>query len=105
MREIYLNIKYFVKNFYFVFFETKSVPKSFYGYGRFWFAKIYADKRTETGSLDGVTGRKRHFCFPYSDNIVMVCNRTEINGMIKSKMISKKVDIKYMCENAYYISK
>lgn len=100
-----LNIKYFFKNFWFVFFRTENVPKSFYGYGRFWLAKIYADKRTESGSPDGVTGRKRHFCFPYSTNIVMVCNRTEINGMIAKKIIGKKVDIRYMIEHAYYISK
>lgn len=105
MKEIYLNIKYFLKNFWFVFFKTKSVPKSFAGYGRFWLARVYADKRTDTGSPDGVTGRKRHFCFPYSDNIIMVCNRTEINSMITNKIIGKKVDINYMIENAYYISK
>ncbi len=105
MKAIYLNIKYFLKNINFVYFENENMPKSFYGYGKYWLAKKYADKRTNSTSADGVTGRKRHFCFPYANNIIMVCNRTEINGMIKNKMISKRVDIKYMIENAYYISK
>ena len=99
------NIKQFFKNFCFVFFEEENKPKSFAGYGRYWLAKKYADKRTSATSEDGVTGRKRHFCFPYADNVILVCNRTEVNGMIKSKLIHKSVDIKYMLENAYYISK
>jgi len=105
MKTIYLNIKYFIKNFRFVFLEEENKPKSFYGYGKYWLAKKYADKRTASGSPDGVTGRKRHFCFPYANGVIMVCNRTEINGMINSKMISKKVDIAYMLEQAFYISK
>lgn len=103
--KIYFNIKQFVKNFDFVFLQAKNTPKSFAGYGRYWLAKKYADRRTQSGSIDGVTGRKRHFCFPYADNVVLVCNRTEVNGMVKSKIISKKVDIKYMIEHATYISK
>lgn len=105
MKTIRINIKYFIKNLWFVYLAFKSKPKSFVGYGKYWLARKYADKRTSTMSGDGVTGRKRHYVFPYSDNILFVCNRTEINGMVKSKMISKKVNIKYMIENAYYISK
>lgn len=103
--KILFNLKQFFKNFDFVFFQEHNKPKSFAGYGRHWLAKKYADKRTSAGSPDGVTGRKRHFCFPYADNVILVCNRTEVNGMIKNKLIHKTVDIKYMIENAYYISK
>jgi hypothetical protein len=105
MKTIYLNCKYFLKNFYFVFFQNRNTPKSFYGYGQYWLAKKYADRRTSTTSQDGVTGRKRHFCFPYGNGIILVCNRTEANGMIKNKLIHKSVDIRYMIEHAYYISK
>jgi hypothetical protein len=105
MKNIYLRTKHFIKNFWFVFFAFRSQPKSFYGYGRFWLARKYADKRTAISSPDGVTARKRHFCFPYTQDIVMVCNRSEINNMIRSKLISHRVDIYYMIEHAYYISK
>jgi hypothetical protein len=105
MKHIYLNIKYFFKNLYFVFLRTDCVIKSFAGYGRFWLAKKYADKRTRTTSKDGVTGRKRHFVFPYNNKVVFVCNRTEINSLIRSKMIKQNIDIKYLLENAYYISR
>jgi len=56
-------------------------------------------------SPDGVTGRKRHFVFEYGNNIVLVANRSEVNQMIRNKLIGKKVDINYMIENAYYITK
>jgi hypothetical protein len=104
MKTILFNLKYFIKNYYFVYFKSENKPKSFAGYGRYWLAKKYADKRTAS-TATGVTGRKRHFCFPYADNIVLVCNRTEVNGMIKKKMIHKSVDINYMINNAFYISK
>jgi hypothetical protein len=105
MKNIYLNIKYFLKNFYFVYFQTSNKCMSFAGYGRCRLAKKYADKRTEITSPDGVTGRKRHFVFEYGNNIVLVANRTEVNQMIKNKLIGKKVDINYMLEHAYYITK
>jgi len=101
---IYLNIKYFIKNLWFVYTTSKRKSKSFAGYGRFWLAKKYADMRTSTGSVDGVTGRKRHFVISYDTNILIVANRIEIENMIKSKMI-KHLDIYELLKNAYYITK
>jgi hypothetical protein len=105
MKNIILNIKFFFKNFYFVFLRTKNIPKSFAGYGRYWLAKRYAKYRTSASSPDGITGRKRHFVFEYGDNIVLVCNRSEVNGLIQKKIISKKIDINYMVNHAHYITK
>ena len=104
MKAIYLNIKYFFINAYFVYFSNKVIPKSFAGYGRFALAKKYADKRTDCGSVDGVTGRKRHYVIAYDTNILMVCNRIEMNNMIRSKVI-KKLDIYALIKDAYYITK
>lgn len=105
MKQIYLNIKLFFKNWHFVFVQDKNIAHSFAGYGRHYLAKRYADKRTAATSKDGVTGRKRHFCFPYSTDIIMVCNRSEINGLVDKKIISRKVNIHYLMEHASYISK
>jgi hypothetical protein len=104
MKTIYLNFKYFLKNLYFVYFKSESKAYSFAGYGRTWLSKKYADKRTSATSKDGITGRKRHYCFPYSNNIIMVANRSEVNQMVTKKIISKRIDIKYMMEHATYIS-
>lgn len=101
---IYLNIKYFFKNLWFVYTTSKVIPKSFAGYGRFHLARKYANIRTASGSADGVTGRKRHFVIPYDINIIMVCNKTEINNMVKTGMI-KSMDINKLLRDAYYISK
>ena len=104
LNEIYLNIKYFLKNWYFVTFTSKIIPKSFAGYGRFRLAKKYADKRTASGSPDGVTGRKRHFIISFDTNIVIVCNKTEIDNMVKSGVI-KHQNCYQLMRDAYYISK
>lgn len=99
-----LNIKYFFKNLIFVYLTSKNIPKSFAGYGRFWLAKKYCDFRTSATSTDSVTGRKRHFVIAYDTNIIIVCNRTELNNMAKSGVI-KKQNIYNLIRDAYYISK
>jgi hypothetical protein len=104
MKAIYLNIKYFFKNWYFVTFSGKVTSKAFAGYGRFYLAKKYADKRTASGSPDGVTGRKRHYVISYDTNIIMVCNRTEINNMAKTGVIMKQ-NVAKLLRDAYYVSK
>jgi hypothetical protein len=95
--KIWTNIKLFVKNLHFIYISDKFTAHSFAGYGRHLLARIYARKRT-------VATGKRHYCFPYSSDIIMVCNRTELSRMKSKHIISKKANIAYMLENATFIA-
>ena len=94
-----------IDNFAFVFLTTKSKMRMFQGYGHYWFAKKYADKRTKISMLNKVAGGKRHYVFPVGSYSLLVANRLEVKSLQSRGMLSKKVDIVYFLENAYYISK
>jgi hypothetical protein len=104
-KDIALKLWIWVVNFAFVFFTTKSRLRVFTGYGHFWFAKKYANRRTKINSPDGVTGRRRHYVIPSGDYSLVVLNRSEINSLKARGILSKNTNIIKLLENAYYISK
>lgn len=87
-----------VKNFFFVFLQTKSEPRIFQGWMHYWFAKKYAEKRK-------VICGKRHFVLPYGEYSLIVINRAEINAAKSRRLISKNFNVLTALTNAYYITK
>ena len=92
-------------NLAFVFLTTKSKIKTFDGYGHYWFAQRYADRRTAMTAKNKVAGRKRHYVLPAGDYSLVVINRLEINWLKSRGIIGKNTNIVKLLEDAYYISK
>ena len=98
-------IKSWFANIYFVFFTTQSKPKIFTGYGHWWLAQKYADKRTKISQGNKVAGGKRHYVLPSGDYSLIVINKVEINSAKSRGFIPKSLNINKILTNAYYISK
>jgi hypothetical protein len=92
-----------VKNIFFVYLTTKNTFRVFEGYGHFWLAKIYADKRTAITRLNKYCGGKRHYVLPAGNYSLAVLNSGELQ-LLKKKGYYKGMDIKRMLEQAYYVS-
>jgi hypothetical protein len=94
-----------IGNFGFVFLTTKSQIRIFTGYGHYWFAKKYADRRTHISKINKVAGGKRHYVIPTGDYSLAVLNRLEIQRLKAGGHIRSSVSIVRLLEDAYYISK
>lgn len=94
-----------IKNLCFVFLTTKSESRVFVGYGHYWFAKKYADKRTKISMLNKVAGGKRHYVIPVGNYELVVINRLELKYLQSKGVLSNRLNIVKLLENAYYISK
>jgi hypothetical protein len=97
-------IWHWIRNIFFVYFTTKSRIRIFQGYGHYWFAKKYADRRTRISRINKYAGGKRHYVLPAGDYSLAVISRLEIN-FLKKKGYYKGMDILKVLENAYYITK
>ena len=100
-----LMIWQWVKNIYFTFFSPNSRIRIFEGYGHYYLAKKYADKRTKISMRNKVAGGKRHYVIPVGDYSLAVINRSEIVTLKARRIFSKNLNILKLLENAYYISK
>ncbi len=93
------------KNLCFVFLTTKSEARVFGGYGHWWFAKKYADKRARMSKVNKLCGGKRHFVLASGDYSLIVLNKIEINLLKAKGLISKNYNINEVFKNAYYLTK
>jgi hypothetical protein len=100
-----LMIWHWVKNLAFVYLTTKSTVRIFEGYGHWWFAKKYADRRAEMSKVNKVAGSKRHYVLPIGDYSLIVLNRLEINSLKSRHILQKSLQIDTILKNAYYITK
>lgn len=98
-------IWYWIKNLCFVFLTTKSELRIFQGYGHWWFAKKYADKRAKMSRINKVCGGKRHFVLPCADYSLMVLNKTEINALKARGILKKSLNVNEIFKQAYYLTK
>jgi hypothetical protein len=96
-------IGHWIRNFAFVFLTTKSKFRIFEGYGHFWFAKIYADRRYKMSQLNKYCGGKRHYVLPAGDYSLAVVNQYEIQ-VLKKKGYYKGLDISKILKIAYYVT-
>lgn len=94
-----------IKNLCFVYLTTKSQVRTFTGYGHYWFAKVYADRRTKMSAINKFGGGKRHFVLPTGDYSLTVMNRLELRYFQRKGVIKSSVNLVKILENAYYISK
>jgi len=84
-------IWHWFKNLCFVFLLSKSEPRVFMGYGHWWFAKKYADRRYRMSCINKTCGGKRHYVLPWSDYSLIVVDRLELirmksKGLLRNKM-------------------
>lgn len=100
-----LMIWHWFKNLCFVFLTTKSKVRIFQGYGHWWFAKKYADRRAKMSRVNKVCGGKRHFVLPWGDYSLIVMNRLEINNLKSRGIINKNLDVNKIFKQAYYLTK
>lgn len=92
-----------IRNFAFVFLTTKSKIRIFEGYGHYWFAKKYADKRYRISRINKYCGGKRHYVLPAGDYSLAVVNQYEIR-LLKKKGYYKGLDIYKILQIAYYVT-
>ena len=95
----------FINNIWIVYVQYKSEPRIFSGWGHYWLAKKYADKRTDTSKVNTLCGGKRHFVYPYGQESLIVRNRLEFNACQNKGLIGKKVNYLDVLKYAFYISK
>lgn len=98
-------IWHWIKNLFFVYLTTKSQLRIFEGYGHWWFAKKYADRRTKISRINKKCGGKTHYALPWGDYSLIVLNRLELRNLKNKRYCSKNINIVKILENAYYISK
>lgn len=94
-----------INNICFVYATTKSEIRVFSGYGHFWLAKKYADRRTEMSKANKVCGGKRHVVLPAGQYSLIVLNHLEINVLKSKGVIPKSWNVNELFKNAYYLSK
>jgi hypothetical protein len=92
-----------IRNLFFVFLTTKSQVRIFEGYGHWWFARKYADKRYNISQKNKVCGGKRHYVLPAGDYSLAVVNQYEIQNL-KKKGFYKGLDILKILKIAYYVT-
>jgi hypothetical protein len=97
-------IWHWIKNLFFVFLTTKSEPHIFQGYGHFWFAKIYANRRTKISKINKYCGGKWHYVIPAGEYSLIVLSSDEIRTARKKGMLNKNMQIEKILKSAYYVS-
>jgi hypothetical protein len=106
IKSFFFHIKLWIRNFWFVFFTTKSQFHVFYGYGHYWFAKKYADKRTKISNIQKhAGGGKKHHVLPWGQYSLAVINRLEINEFKSRGILKKGINILTLIEQSYYTTK
>lgn len=100
-----LMIWHWFKNLCFIYLTTRSQPRVFRGYGHWWFAQRYADKRAKISKINKVGGGKRHYVLPCDDYALIVVNHIEINFYKKTGLFNKSLNINSILKHAYYITK
>ena len=93
-----------INNLFFVFLTTKTEPHVFYGYGHYWFAQKYADRRTKMSMLNKYCGGKFHYVLPAGNYSLIVLNSDEIQNARKRGVINKSFTIDKVLKAAYYVS-
>jgi hypothetical protein len=92
-----------IRNLCFVFLTTKSQIRTFEGYGHWWFAKKYADRRYRMSRINKYCGGKRHYVLPAGDYSLAVVNQYEIQ-QLKKRGFYKGMDIFKILKVAYYVT-
>jgi hypothetical protein len=94
-----------INNLCFVYLTSQSRVRVFEGYGHWYLAKKYADKRTALTKVNKICGGKRHYVLPIGDISLIVLNRTELNNLKSKGYLKMSLNIDKIFKNAYYISK
>mgnify|MGYP007071637681 CR=1 FL=1 len=100
----YLMIWHWIKNLFFVFLTTQSKPHIFEGYGHYWFAKKYADRRTKISRINKYCGGKWHYVIPAGNYSLIVLSCNEIRNAKARGMFNKRMSIEKILKSAYYVS-
>jgi hypothetical protein len=93
-----------IRNVFFVFLTTKSNVRIFEGYGHYWFAKKYADRRAKISQINKYCGGKRHYVLPVGKYSLGVFNSLELQDLRRRKIISKDFNINSVLKTAYYVT-
>ncbi len=96
-------IGHWFRNLAVVFLSTNSKLRIFEGYGHFWFAKVYADRRYRMSRINKYCGGKRHYVLPAGDYSLAVVSQYEIQ-VLKKKGYYKGLDINKILKIAYYVT-
>ena len=101
-------IKYtslWVANFYFVFISPTSKPRVFKGFGHWWLATKYADRRSKLTKVNKLCSGKRYFVLPYTQDSLIVVDRVEIITGKNRGIFNRSLNIEKLLKQAYYITK
>jgi hypothetical protein len=94
-----------IKNFYFVFISPTSKPRVFNGFGHWWLATKYADRRSNLTKVNKLCGGKRYFVLPYTQDSLIVVDRVEIITGKNRGIFNRSLNIEKLLKQAYYITK
>ncbi len=94
-----------IKNIVFVFATTKSQVHIFQGYGHWWFARRYADKRAKISQINMYCGAKRHYVLPIGEYSLGVFSSDDLQALRRKNIIKKGFKIDSVLKNSYYVTK
>lgn len=94
-----------IANFYFVFISPTSKPRVFKGFGHWWLAIQYANRRSNLTKANKLCGGKRYFVLPYTQDSLIVVDRVEIIEGRNRGVLNKNLNIEKLLKMAYYITK
>jgi hypothetical protein len=99
-----LMVWYWLKCLFYLYISWKDKMITFSGWGHYWFAKQYADKRHRMTKNEVCSGR-RFYVLPWHGYSLIVLNRDEILYWIRKGVYNKSMKIEKILKNAYYVTK
>lgn len=100
----YYNIRHWFINLYYVYLSNKMGFVMFTGYGHWYFAKKYADKRARLSRANKYCGGKRFYVLPIGQYALFVVDRIEVDILQSKGLLKKSINIIHLLKNSYYVT-
>jgi len=97
-------IGYWFTGMWKAFISSRDTFFLFEGWGHFWMAKHYADKRNKRSRPNKYCGGKFFYVLPWSDYSLCVISSEEIQRLRKKKLLNSNFNIKEVLKSAYYVA-
>lgn len=86
-------------------FRSIQRPGIFYGYGSYFWAGKYAEKRTRKWRPEWDQDGKVQGTFPIMETKLLVCSKLELNIYKKNKLVNKNLKPRKAIKKSYYTTK
>ena len=90
-----------LRSLFIIVFRSIKKPATFYGYKAFFWASVYAKKRTKLWKSWWDQSGKQQGVIPFDDTRLIVCSKLELKWYKKRKLLSAKSKPRKIIKNAY----